>query len=185
MIIEYRTTPINLDYLTPMWKEWWIYRWEWWGKMIWSKEVKKKVNKKLYEPTKEFIEFRDKYKTIKKNGLYDQSLVKNYNECVSEWLHKSIMKNLDNYIMYLEVGKKKEFALMPTTYINRKRYLDEWILVKDIWKKWIHDIFKDRELSTVVIDNVLTEIQAWEVKNKPKEITSGIVMNIIDYILTN
>jgi hypothetical protein len=37
------------------------------NKMYWSKPVKKTVTKKNHEPTNEFLEFRDRYKTIKKN----------------------------------------------------------------------------------------------------------------------
>jgi hypothetical protein len=50
-------------------------------------------------------------------------------------------------------------------------------------KKWINDIFEERWLEKHIIDNVLTEIQNWEYKNKPKEITNWVVNNIIDYVL--
>jgi hypothetical protein len=82
------------------------------------------------------------------------------------------MANLESYITYLEVTEKKAYALMPTTYISKKRYLDEWVVVKDLSRKRIDDLFKQRELDSYIISNVMTEIDCREVKNKPKEITN-------------
>ena len=167
-MIEYRITVHDDKILKTMWSESRQLIQIINGKMYWSKQIKKTVTKKNHEPTKEFLEFRERYNTIKKNWLYDQSLIKNYNECVSKWLHKDIMANLESYITYLEVTDKKDYALMATTYINRKRYLDEWVVVKDLSRKRIDDLFKQRELNPDVISNVLTEIDAREAKNKTK-----------------
>jgi len=182
-MIEHKIIKINDSAIKILEKENWelctIYN----NKMYFKRKIKTVKNRISYEDLPETIEFKNRYKDIKKNWLYDQSLTKNYNECVKKWLHKDIMINLESYITYLEVNDKKDYALMPTTYINRKRYLDEWVVVKDMSKKFIDDICKDRKLSSDIIKNVLIEIKAREVKNPKKELTTGICNNIINYVI--
>jgi hypothetical protein len=76
------------------------------------------------------------------------------------------MDNLENYIKYLEVSKKMEFALMATTYINRKRYLDEWNIVKDMSRNWMNIILREKEFESDIIENIMSEVKVWEAKQK-------------------
>ena len=183
-MIEYRITKHNDSILTKMWEENRKLITIFDNKMYFSKSIKSINNKKIYEPTVEFIEFRDRYRKIKKNWLYDQSLIKNYNECVEKWWHKKIMENLENYIKYLEVSKKMEFALMATTYINRKRYLDEWNIVKDMSRNWMNIILREKEFESDIIENIMSEVKVWEAKQK-KEMSQWVFENIITYVLSN
>ena len=80
------------------------------------------------------------------------------------------MANLEDYTTYLEVKKKKDYALMAQTYINQERYNDEWEIIEDMCRKYINEIYKEKKLSADEISNMNTEIQAYEVKHN-REVT--------------
>lgn len=190
-MIQYKKhkTPDNIkEYFEILKKEWednYEFVMEKFWYLIFSKKVCWKIDtiKKEAIKTKEWLEFYDIYKTIKNNWLSSDRLINKYNSLVDLWLHSLIINNLKKYKKYLEVKNKQEYALMASTYINQARYNDKWEIVEDMSKKWINDIFEERWLEKYIIDNVLTEIQNWEYKNKPKEITNWVVNNIIDYVL--
>ena len=190
-MIEYKKhkTPDNIkEYFEILKKEWennYEFVMEKFSYLIFSKKVCWKIDtiKKEVIKTKEWLEFYEIYKTIKNNWLSSDRLINKYNSLVDLWLHNLIINNLKKYKKYLEVKNKQEYALMASTYINQARYNDKWEIVEDMSKKWINDIFEERWLEKHIIDNVLTEIQNWEYKNKPKEITNWVVNNIIDYVL--
>lgn len=185
-MIQYRVIKKDLQALKKLWEENWLlcavdneYMY------FHKKDIKACKEKKQAIKTPEFIEFATLYKTIKNNWLSSDSLILKYNKLVEQGLHDTIIQNLHSYKKYLEVRKKKEFALMASTYINQARYNDKWEIIEDQSRKFINDLFEERKLNKVQIDNCLTEISNWEAKNKPREITSGIVGNIIDYIINN
>ncbi len=188
-MIVYRVIKKDIYALPKLWKEWWIMSWVDNDYMYFYKEIKETKKRSREEKeaikTPERKEFFDLYKTIKSNGLSDDKLIHKYNKLVAEWLHDKIILNVKQYKTYLEVKKKKEFALMAQTYLNQARYNDKWEIIEDTSKKFINDIFEERKLNKTQIDNCLTEISNWEYKNKPREITTGITNNIIDYILRN
>lgn len=152
------------------------------GKMYWSKKKVQRKSVKEIKDTNEWLEFRDLYKTIKNNGLSNATLKDNYNKLVEQWLHETVMWNLVEYKKYLEVKKKKEFALMASTYINQARYKDDWDIIEDLSRKFINDIFKEKDLNSDEIDNITTEISAYELKHK-REVTDWVVRNMIELLL--
>jgi len=185
-MIKYRVIKTNYKALEKLWEDNWQLICIDNDKMIFSKKVTSKSDrdKKQAIKTKEFIEFSNLYKTLKPNWLSSDSLIKKYNQLVEQWLHNKIMLNLNQYKKYIEVKRKQDYVLMASTYINKARYEDEWEIVEDMSKKWINDVFIEKWLTSDVIDNVLTEISAWETKNKPKELTNWVLENIIRYVLT-
>jgi len=85
--------------------------------------------------------------------------------------HIDIMQNLSDYKKHLEAFNKP--PLQVGTYINQKRFLDKWEIVKvDFTHKWIDDLFKELKTPPNIIDPVLTEIDKREASNKNKELTS-------------
>lgn len=183
MKYEYGTSPINMEYLTPMWKDWRflnaIHDW----KMIWSKPVKKTVTKKEPRKDEKWLEFRTLYNTIKDSWLSNSTLIVKYNTLCDEWLHDMIIENLKQYKIYLETKKKQQYALMAQTYLNQERFRDKWEIIEDQSRKFINDIFKELELTADEISNVKTEIQAYEIKHK-KEVSDWTVRSLIHYIRT-
>ena len=120
----------------------------------------------------------------KRYGLYNKALIPRYNKLVKAGLHEAIMKNLDDYIKHLETQKKKDYALMASTYINQERYKDEWeIVTTDYSQKWINEELEMSWASTEQIESIMIEKQKWEAKNKNKEITVWVFRNIITYYL--
>ena len=145
---------------------------------IWDREIKRTNNTSIWDKNEEWIEFRDKYKLIKNSWLSANSLIVKYNKICKEWLHSKVMANLEDYTTYLEVKKKKDYALMAQTYINQERYNDEWEIIEDMSRKYINEIYKEKKLSADEISNMNTEIQAYEVKHN-REVTDWVVRNII------
>ena len=92
------------------------------------------------------------------------------------------MQNLQDYKLFLEVNKTRP-PVQVWTYLNQKRYLDTWEVVKDQSRKFINDIFKEMNLTAEEIDNVQTEIQAYEKKHN-KEVSAYNVRSLIHYVRT-
>jgi len=66
------------------------------------------------------------------------------------------MDNLKDYKIHLQTHKKKDYALMASTYINQKRYKDKWdIISTNIVNKWIDDLLREKNLSADIIDNIM------------------------------
>ncbi len=182
-MIEYRIVKADNSILPQMWKNNWQLIQILDNKMYFSKQVKQEYNATIWDKNKEWLEFRTKYKEIKDSWLSSNALIVKYNKLTKEWLHTSIMNNLDDYAKHLEAHKKKEYWLMAQTYINQERYRDNWEVVKvDFWKKWINDLLKERWFTIEVCDNIIGEVNAWEVKQK-NEMTSWVLENIIKYVL--
>ena len=72
---------------------------------------------------------------------------------------------------------------MVSTYLNQYRFLEKHEIIQDMSRKFINDIYKELDLNSTVIDNVNTEISAYEAKHK-REVTDGVVRNIIHYVQT-
>ena len=73
------------------------------------------------------------------------------------------MKNLDDYSKHLTAHKKKEYALMAQTYINQKRYEDNWEVVKvDFATKWRSDMIKDQNIPEMYIEPIMLEAKKWD-----------------------
>lgn len=150
---------------------------------VWDKKISRTITKSIWEKDEQWLEFRNLYKQIKDSGLSNNALIVKYNTLCKEWLHSKIMDNLKDYKIYLEVTKKKDYALMAQTYINQARYNDTWEIVQDQSRKFINDIFKELELNADEIENVKTEIQAYEKKHN-KEVTDYNVRSLIHYVRT-
>ncbi len=60
--------------------------------------------------------------------------------------HNKIMENLKDYKLFLEVNKERN-PLQVSTYLNQKRYKDKWEIVRDVSRKWINDIYKEKNLN--------------------------------------
>jgi len=189
-MITYKSqkTPTKTKEYFEMLQQLWEHNWEWQQDKYWISIFFKKVpwktdrDKKQTIKTPEWIEFFEIYKDIKNNWLSNDNLIIKYNKLVQEWLHDTIIQNLKDYKLYLEVKKKKDYALMASTYINQARYKDKWEIVEDQSKKFLNDLFMDRKLEKTIIDNIMLEINKWEEKQK-KEITFWVANNIIDYVL--
>ena len=177
-MIEYRITTHNDKILNEFWKEDWQLIQILDNKMYWSRVVKKTITSSIWEKTKEWIEFRDKYKTIKNSWLSANSLIVKYNKLCKEWLHSKVMANLEDYVTYLEVKKKKDYALMAQTYINQERYKDEWEIIEDMSRKFINDIFKEKKLNADEIEFMTKEIEVYE-KTQNREASDFNVRSII------
>jgi hypothetical protein len=51
---------------------------------------------------------------------------------------------------------------MAATYINQKRYLDTWEIIKvDYVNKWKDEMLKDQKVPQNCIDAIMTEDNAW------------------------
>ena len=152
------------------------------GKMYFKKQVKATREVKIDKPSKEWLEFIKLYREINNNWSYDTRLIKKYHEVIKQTPHDDILTNLKDYKLHLEVTKKQKFALQVWTYLNKASYKNTWEIVKDMSKKWINDIYKDRELLAPEIDMINTEISAWEIKHK-QEIRSWVVNEMIKQLI--
>lgn len=78
MKIEYRTSPVNMGYLTPMWLDWrqlvQIYE----DKMIWSRQVKKTIIKKPKEKIEEKLYYNESF--VKWCCSYYKDIEEKYND---------------------------------------------------------------------------------------------------------
>ena len=170
----------NLKAITEFWKDNWLYCNQLDNILIFYKKVvKQEETKAKYEEAwTEFTEFIKEYRTINNKWSYDERLVAKYKIVLEKNKHTDIMQNLSDYKKHLEAFNKP--PLQVGTYINQKRYLDKWETIKvDFTKKWIDDIFKQRNIPKYIIDPVLTEINNRETKNKGKELTIWIIDNMI------
>lgn len=148
--------------------------------MYFKKKVisKKETEKKLENAWPEYTEFIKTYRSINTKWSYDDRLIIKYNNILKEYKHINIMNNLSDYKKHLEAFNKP--PLQVWTYLNQKRFLDNWEIVKvDFVHKWIDDLFKQRNIPQNIIDPVLTEISLWEAKHKGKELTIWTLENMI------
>jgi hypothetical protein len=83
------------------------------------------------------------------------------------------------YKKELEITKKP--VANASTYLNQKRYLQEFKVVKSKDEEWQNELLKD--LPSKIIEQVLRKKKEWEDTNK-KDISEGVFKNIIDYYLT-
>lgn len=182
---EHKIIKANDTHISTLQKEWWglvcIDNW----KMYFKKKITKTVNKAIWDKNKEWLEFRNKYKEIKDSWLSSNSLIVKYNKLTKEWLHTSIINNLDDYKKHLEVHKKKDYALMAQTYINQKRYLDNWEIIKvDFSTKWRSDLLKERKIPPEYCELINLEAKKWDANHwQTKEMTVATFENIITSIL--
>ena len=87
------------------------------------------------------------------------------------------MDNLNDYKLFLEVNKSRS-PLQVTTYINQKRYLDNWEIIKEQSRKFVNDIFKEKQLNADEIEFMTKEIETYE-KTQNREATDYNVRAII------
>lgn len=149
---------------------------------VWDRKTKRTITKTDPVKDKQWLEFRALYKQIKDSWLSNPTLIVKYNKLCKEWLHSKIMENLKDYKIYLEATKKKDYALMASSYINQSRYNDKWEIVKDMSKKFINDIFKEKELNADEQDYIMSEVKNYEFKHH-REVTDGVVRNMIELLL--
>lgn len=185
-MIKYKSikTPETAKEYLNMLKEFWEDNRSWQQDKFWLSIFYKKVTTAVETKTKlkiawvEFTEFINEYRTIKTNWSYDERLITKYNNILKEYKHKGIMKNLSDYKKHLLAFNKP--ALQVWTYLNQKRFLDNWELIKiDYSKKWIDDLFKERNIPQNIIEPVLIEIERREKSNPKKELTIWIIDNMI------
>jgi hypothetical protein len=139
--------------------------------MIFYREVKRKAPEtKIDKESPEWKEFIKAYRDINNNGSYDKRLISKYHKVIKETPHKQIMENLKDYKKFLQVNKTRN-PLQAPTYINQERYMDTWEVIKDVSRKFINDIYKEKDLNADEIDNINTEISAYELKHK-REVTN-------------
>jgi len=182
---EYKLIKLNNSALPKLWKEWReltsIYN----EIMYFKKHIRAtrevKIDKESKE-SKEWLEYITAYRKVNNNWSYDKRLIKKYHEVIEETPHKDIMENLKEYKLFLEVNKTRN-PLQAWPYLNGRRYLDTWEIVKDQSRKFINDIFKELELTAEEIDNVKLEIKAYETKHN-KEVTDWNVRSLIHYVRT-
>ncbi len=181
-MFEYKYLKFNPTLLEWLWKEGWelttIYEWI----MYFKKSIKKTIIKSIWVANKERLEFRWAYKDIKNSWLSCNALMCKYNKLTVEWKHTSIMKNLDDYSKHLTAHKKKEYALMAQTYINQKRYEDNWEVVKvDFATKWRSDMIKDQNIPEMYIEPIMLEAKKWDATHwTTREMTSWNFQIMID-----
>jgi len=115
------------------------------GYMIFYKEQKKTLEKKVWEKTKEFIEFIEYYKkNITTNWAYAETLARKYDIVLEKNKHEDIMENLALYKIHLATHKQKP-PCQPATYLNWNRFLEKWEVIKTtVENKWQDDIMKER-----------------------------------------
>ena len=178
MTIEYLTityNPTNIKRLSEAGKKGWrlvtIYEWH----MFFSRDKKQTREQKKLEQTKEYLEFREKYKKLSSNWIYDTKLINKYNKLVSEWLHNTILNCIDWYEK--ECNLLNRPFLNPYTFLNRQTWLQEFKIVKNKEELWINDMLKD--LPEQTIKDVTKTYKEWE-KTMHKDITEWVLKNIID-----
>ena len=179
-MIKYRIIKANDEALTIMWEENWelvsISDWKMYfkKKIIWTKSIK------LDEVSPEYTEFIKAYRKINTNWSYDERLIAKYHKALEEVSHTDIMKNIEEYKLFLEVNKERP-PLQVSSYINQKRYKDKWEIIKDVSRKWLNEIFQERWLNANEIEILNWEIKGWEDKWK-KEIRRWVVYEMIKQI---
>ena len=178
-MIDYRITKADDKILTKMWLDNRQLIQILNEKMYWSKIIKATREVKIETESPEYKEFIKAYRELNNKGSYDSRIVSKYHKAIKETPHKEIMENLRQYKLYLEVSNKLKYALQVWTYLNRNSYKDTWDIVEDMSKKFVNDIFKEKELNSDEISYMNTEISAYELKHK-KEVTDWVVRNIIE-----
>ena len=185
-MIKYKSikTPETAKEYLNMLKEFWEDNWSWQQDKFWISIFYKKIvtqaetKTKLEKAWPEYTEFIKTYRSINTKWSYDDRLITKYNNILKEYKHIDIINNLSDYKKHLEAFNKP--PLQVGTYLNQKRFLDNWEIVKvDFTKKWIDDVFKQRNIPQNIIDPVLTEIDRRETMNKGKELTIWILNNMI------
>ena len=145
---------------------------------IWDKEIKRTNNAIIEKESPEYLEFIKAYRKINNKWSYDNRLIAKYHKVIKKTPHKNIIENLKDYKLFLEVNKTRK-SLQAWPYLSGSRYLDKWEVVSDMSKKFVNDIYKEKELNKDEISYMNTEIDAYELKHK-KEVTDWVVRNIIE-----
>lgn len=178
MQIEYKITTHDDRVLRQFWKDGWqlIQILDW--KMYWSRELKQTKTPIKWKETKERKEFIEFYrKNITNKWSYWDPVIRKYEIALESTPHKTIMDNLKDYKLFLEINKTRP-PLQVTTYINQKRYFDKWEIVKDMSRKFINDIFKEKQLNADEIEFMTKEIETYE-KTQNREASDYNVRAII------
>ena len=169
--------------LIEAWKKSWSYSHEAMWYMWFEREVKNSSKAIVEKEFPEWLEFIGKYRTINSNWSYDKATIRKYKIVLEKFEHEKIMENLELYEKHLKCNPTKP-ALQVNTYLNRSRFKDNWEIVKTTQsQKWIDDIMKERGFEVEVIDNIMLEVKAWETRQS-KEVTVGVLDNLIKYVLT-
>lgn len=176
-MIEYKIIKINNKALPLLWKDNWIMCWLNNEFIYFYREVKKTKSERNTLKTPEYEEFKRLYPST--TWIYDEKLIVKYNKLVAEWLHKQIIDSVEMYKKELEITKKP--VANASTYLNQKRYLQEFKVVKSKDEEWQNELLK--YLPSKIIEQVLRKKKEWEDTNK-KDISEGVFKNIIDYYLT-
>lgn len=149
-------------------------------RIILYREVKQSKEQKKAIQTKEYLEFRELYKKMSANWIYDDKFIKKYNKLVSEWLHQTIIDSIPRY--------EKECVLLnrpyknASTFINQKTRIQEFRVVKTKEEEWVNDMIKD--FTEYQIKEIIKTYKEWE-KTQHKDITKWVLQNIIDKIVWN
>lgn len=174
-MIEYRIIKLDNSALHEMWRNNWqlicINEWM----MYFSKQVKQSREQKKAIQTPEYLEFRKAYPSS--TGIYDDKLIKKYNDLVNEWLHKDIINAVEQYKKELAVTWQAKIA-NASTFLNQKRWLQNFRVVKDVNEEWVNDMLK--WLDALIITQVLETKKQWEKNNPTKKCTPWILANIIE-----
>lgn len=182
-MIEYRITKANDKILHEMWKNNRQLITISDNKFYFSKEVKKtksSIKGKETKERKEFIEYYRKHITNK--WSYAEPLIRKYELHLKDIDHDKIMQNLKDYKLFLEVNKTRS-PLQAPSYLNSKRFLDDWEIIEDKSRKFIEDICKELNLTALEIDNLNSEIDSYEKKHN-REVSDYNVRSLIHYIRT-
>lgn len=172
--IEYRITQAEDSVLKVVWNDGWQLCCISDGKMYFSREVKRKRGETAAEHTPEYLEFRQAFPS--KTWVYADLFVKKYNKLVAEGLHAKIMESVAMYKKELEVTWQLKIC-NPETFINQKRWMQEFRVVRNEEEKWVNEMLKD--LPPALIEKVLNTKSDWEKANPTKKLTAGTLENMI------
>lgn len=155
---------------------------------LWDREITRKY--KRTETFKEFQEFIERYKFLKKgiNWLSDPKLPGVYKAKLAEgFKHQDIMNNLKMYKIHLESFTWKK-PTMPWTYLNRNAFKEKWELDKNYSaNKWRRDMLENQWVPKHCAEPIEQEADKWQKNYPDKELTTHIYQNIINkyYIPAN
>lgn len=173
-MIAYRITRANDGILPKMGEEGWqlisIYEW----KMYFSREERKKKEKKKAIQSNEYLSFRNIYPS--KTGIYDDKLIIKYNDLVTQGLHTDIMVAVTQYIKEIEVTGQSKIC-NASTFLNQKRWLQDFRVVRDSNEEWVNKEIK--HLPSAKISQILDTKKIWEKEHPTKEFTLWVLKNII------
>lgn len=172
---------VLLDFGKSNWK--WQQNYNWY--MIFYKQEKKTITQNIDNESPEYIEFITAYRKINNKWSYDDRLINKYHKAIKEKSHKEIMENLQDYKKHLKAFNKP--ALQAPSYLNSKRYLDNWETTKvNFLTKWRDDLLKQRQIPPEYVEIITLEANKRDNTYKDKEMTIWTFENIISkYYLKN